>query len=77
MPSIASTLATSSRVCRLLTFKLPTAEQLRNRASAMPDESSTGPDGRAPVELKRLPLWLWEVFAKFWECVFLKGGGVA
>ncbi len=57
-----------------LSFKLPPAEQLHRRAGSMPDESSTGPDGRAPIEVERLPLWIWELVSTFWGCIFKKGG---
>ncbi len=43
------------------------------RASLLPDDSSTGPDGRAPVELKRLPLWIWEHVALFWQLIIEHG----
>jgi len=55
-------------------FSMPTGAQLQARANKMPSEGSTGPDGRAPSELKRLPLWLWNHVARFWEGIYLKGG---
>ena len=39
----------------------------------MSSESSMGPDGRAPRELKYLPDWLWDFYAQIFEIIFLKG----
>jgi hypothetical protein len=52
---------------------MPTAKLLFARASLLSDDSSTGPDGRAPVELKRLPIWIREHVAVFWQLIFEHG----
>ncbi len=46
-------------------FTMPSAKSLHARASKLADDSSTGSDGRAPAELKRLPLWIWEHVSVF------------
>ncbi len=55
------------------TFSMPTAASLHSKAKKMADDSSTGPDGRAPVKLKRLPLWSWEHVAVFCRFIFEHG----
>ncbi len=35
----------------------------------MTNDSSTGPDGRAPAELKALPLWIWELIAQVFDTI--------
>jgi hypothetical protein len=53
-----------------LTFSLPSAHDLWAWAKKMDASSPMGPDGRAPAELKRLPLWYWDQVALFWQTVF-------
>ncbi len=51
-------------------FFLPAPPQLYFGAQEMPADSSAGPDGRAPCELKALPLRFWELAA---QLIFLNG----
>ncbi len=40
--------------------------------AAIADDSSTGPGGRVPKQLKRVPLWIWNRVAQGLELIFLK-----
>jgi hypothetical protein len=63
----------SSELSGEWSFTMPSAKSLHARASKLADDSSTGPDGRAPVELKRLPRWIWEHVSVFWKLIFEHG----